>query len=149
MISITKKDFNINDVVGDLQKEGVGAIVTFIGTVRDFAEGSKKGNEVKKIDVKEMVYESYEDMALSKMSKIREDALSNYDIDDMSIIHRVGVLKPSEKIVIIAVSAAHRKAAFSACEYTIEELKKIVPIWKKEVTQDGGYWVGGERKKEV
>jgi molybdopterin synthase catalytic subunit len=143
LILITTEDFNVNSVVKGLQDKDVGAIVTFIGTVRDFTE-----HENHKVGVKELVYECYEDMAQKKFIEIRDYATAKYNIKDMSIVHRIGVLKPSERIVVIAVSAAHRKPAFTACEYTIEELKKIVPIWKKEITEDGEYWVGEEKKME-
>jgi molybdopterin synthase catalytic subunit len=142
LIEITTEDFNINDVVGRLNRKGIGAIVTFVGTVRDFTEISDAENGSKKIDVSELVYETYDDMAIQKMTEIRDFALENYGINDMFLIHRKGTLKPPENIVIIAVSSAHRKDAFSACQYAIEELKKIVPIWKKEVGTDGEYWVG-------
>jgi molybdopterin synthase catalytic subunit len=141
---VTREDFDINEVVEGLRKDGVGAIVSFVGIVRDFAEIHKDSEGAKRVNVKELVYDCYEDMALQKMSDIKEYAMSNFNINDMSIIHRIGVLKPSEQIVIISVSAAHRKDAFSACEYTIEELKKIVPIWKKEIAEEKEYWVGAE-----
>ena len=147
MIEITTQDFDINHVVGKLSREGVGAIVTFIGTVRDFTDIPDKDGEKKKVNVRELVYESYDDMAVQKISEIRDYALENFGINDMAVIHRKGVLKPSENIAIIACSAAHRKDAFSACEYAISELKKIVPIWKKEVSAHGEYWV--EEEKEV
>jgi molybdopterin synthase catalytic subunit len=84
---------------------------------------------------------------MEKMAQIREQALASYNINDMHLIHRTGVLKPSEKIVMIAVSAVHRKDAFIACEFAIEELKKSVPIWKKELTSKGELWVGEEKGK--
>jgi molybdopterin synthase catalytic subunit len=147
LIEIIQQDFDINEVVGKLNREGVGAIVTFIGTVRDFTELTDEKGEKKRVDVQNLVYESYDDMAVQKISEIRDYALENYGINEMAVIHRKGTLKPSENIVIIAVSAAHRKAAFSACEYAISELKKIVPIWKKEVGIHGEYWVGEEKEE--
>lgn len=146
MIEITTSDFDANDVIARLRTEKVGAIVSFMGTVRDFTEISQRGM-VEKVDVKELIYESYDDMALEKMSQIRKEAMAKYEIEDMSIIHRKGTLRPLDQIVIIACSAAHRKDAFSACEYAIEKLKKVVPIWKKEVGIDGEYWVGDEGKR--
>jgi molybdopterin synthase catalytic subunit len=142
LIEIITHDFNINDVVSQLNRKGTGAIVTFVGTVRNFNEVPDHKGEGKQIDVKELIYETYDDMALQKMTEIRDYALENFGINDMSLLHRKGTLEPSENIVIIAVSAAHRKDAFKACEYAIDELKKIVPIWKKEVSTDGEYWVG-------
>ena len=145
MIRITEDDFDVNDVIEPLKSEKVGAIVTFIGTVRDFSQIPENDDSKKTIQVKELIYESYEDMALEKMTEIREYARTNYNINDMNLIHRKGTLKPSDQIVIIACSSAHRKEAFLACEYAIKELKRIVPIWKKEVSVDGEYWVGEKK----
>lgn len=145
MIEITEQDFDAKEIIQNLRKEDVGAIVTFIGTVRDFTEMVGKSGQSERVDVKQLVYESYKDMALEKMTHIRDHVFANYDIRDIHIIHRTGILKPSEQIVMIAVSAAHRKDAFKACEYAIDELKKSVPIWKKEVTSKNEYWVGEEK----
>jgi molybdopterin synthase catalytic subunit len=125
----------------------VGGIVSFIGTVRDFSEVQNEVGQVVQVEVKQLKYECYRDMALKKMDEIREQALKYFEIEDMHIIHRTGELKPSDQIVLIAVSAAHRKEAFRACEYAIDELKKTVPIWKKEITYSGEYWVGSEKDR--
>lgn len=144
MIEITEKDFDAKNVVQNLRDKGAGAIVTFIGTVRGFSRKSEADGQNKSVGVKQLIYECYKDMALKKMEQIRDYSLANYDIIDMHIIHRTGVLKPTEQIVMIATSAAHRKDAFAACEYAIDEIKKSVPIWKKEVTTEGEYWVGDD-----
>ena len=141
MIEITDKDFDAKKIIQNLRKNDVGAIVTFTGTVRDFTEVVGKSGQSQRVEVEQLVYESYKDMALKKMAQIRDHALANYDIIDIHMIHRTGILKPFEQIVMIAVSAAHRKDAFNACEYTINEIKKSVPIWKKEVTSKNEYWV--------
>lgn len=140
MIEITTSDFNASSVIAQLRSRKIGAIVSFIGTVRDFTE-IPRDDVLKKVDVKELVFETYDDMALEKMTQIQKEAKVKYGIEDMSIIHRKGTLRPSDQIVIIACSAAHRKDAFLACEFAIEELKKIVPIWKKEVGHEEEYWV--------
>jgi molybdopterin synthase catalytic subunit len=147
MITITEDDFDVKDVIEPLRTKKVGAIVTFIGTVRDFSQVPDSEGKKKQISVEELTYESYDDMALEKMNEIQKFAISNYGINEMNMIHRKGTMRPSDKIVIIACSAAHRKDAFLACEYAIDELKKIVPIWKKEVSMDGEYWVGEESKE--
>jgi molybdopterin synthase catalytic subunit len=145
LIEITTTDFDASQVIAGLRSETVGAIVSFIGTVRDFNEFPHE-NGVKKVDVKELIYECYDDMAVEKMKQIKEEAQSRFKIDNMIMIHRKGSFKPSDQVVIVAVSAAHRKDAFLACEYAIEELKKEVPIWKKEVGINGEYWVGEKGK---
>lgn len=145
MIEITEKDFNVKEIIQNLRKNDVGAIVSFIGTVRDFTEIVRKSGKNEMVKVEQLEYESYKDMALEKMGEIRDHVLANYDIKDIRMIHRMGILKPSDQIVMIVVSAAHRKDAFKACEYAIDELKKSVPIWKKEVTSKNEYWVGEEK----
>ncbi len=144
MIEITEEDFDPNSIISDLRKERIGAIVTFLGTVRGFKEVSLADQKNRRVEVKHLIYESYKDMALKKMEEIREYSLAHHDIHNMHIVHRVGTLKPAEQIVLIAVAAAHRKDAFTACQYAIEELKKSVPIWKKEVTSKSEHWIGHE-----
>lgn len=139
-IEITHQDFDTNSIIESMRTTGVGAVVTFIGTVRDFAEVGNEGSK-ENIEVKQLSYECYKDMALKKMEEIKNRVIAEYDINDMCMVHRTGVLKPGERIVLIAVSAPHRKDAFAACEYAIEELKKSVPIWKKEMTKEAEYWV--------
>lgn len=109
-----------------------GGTVVFIGTVR---------NKTASKTVTRLEFEAYEPMAVLEMEKIASRALSEFSIHKVSIHHRVGVLDIGEVPVVIAVSAPHRGAAFDACEFCIDELKKTVPIWKKEVFQDGEVWV--------
>ncbi len=109
-----------------------GGIVTFIGTVRNHS----KGRSVVRLE-----FEAYERMAVSEMQKIADRALDKFDIQKVAIFHRVGVLEIGEVPVIISVSAHHRKAAFQACEFAIDTLKETVPIWKKEVLDDGEVWI--------
>ncbi len=145
MIEITEKDFDTGEILQSLRNGHIGALVTFIGTVRGFTTAVGEKDRTENVDVKELSYECYKEMALGKMAQIRNHSLANYNINDMHLVHRMGVLKPTEQIVMIAVSAAHRKDAFRACEYAIDEMKKCVPIWKKEVTPDMEYWVEGDR----
>lgn len=109
-----------------------GAIVEFIGTVR------LQTNEK---NVVRLEFEAYEAMALPEMRKIADDAMQKFPILRISIHHRTGVLDIGEIPVIIAVSSAHRAAAFAACQYCIDTLKQTVPIWKKEIFEDGEVWV--------
>ena len=91
-----------------------------------------------------LVYEAYEQMAISEMKRLMNDAHQQFDIAHIGIVHRTGRLEIGETSVVISVSAPHRKAAFAACEWAIRELKRTVPIWKKEVFEDGEVWVEGE-----
>jgi molybdopterin synthase catalytic subunit len=136
MIEITKADFSIDEIVGRIKTDEVGCVVTFVGIVRN----NSKGKLVEKIEV-----QVYEEMALNQLEAIREEAISNFAIDDVAIVHRHGVLGVSEKIMMIAVGAGHRVEAFDACRYVIDSIKERVPIWKKEYTPDGEFWVEGEK----
>jgi len=136
MIEITETDFSVDEVVNRIQTDEMGCIVTFVGIVRN----NSNGKPVERIEI-----QVYEDMAVKQLEVIREEAISRFAIDDVSIVHRYGSLRVSEKIMIIAVGAGHRVEAFDACRYIIDSIKEKVPIWKKEYTPDGEYWVEDER----
>lgn len=109
-----------------------GGINIFLGTVRDETKGKK---------VIRLEFEAYEKMALSEMKKIADQMMERWPLHRVLIHHRTGVLKVGEIPVIIAVSSAHREAAFQACRFAIDTLKQTVPIWKKEVFENGEEWV--------
>lgn len=109
-----------------------GGINVFIGTVRNETKGKK---------VIRLEFEAYESMAMSEMNKIAEDVFKKWDVQKILIHHRTGVLQLGEVPVVIVVATAHRNAAFDACRYTIDKLKQTVPIWKKEIFDDGEVWV--------
>ena len=109
-----------------------GGIDVFIGTVR----GQTRGKKVVRLE-----FDAYEKMALSEMKKIADHILSQWPVHKILIHHRTGVLGVGEIPVVVAVSAAHRIAAFEACRYAIDTLKQTLPIWKKEVFEDGEEWV--------
>jgi molybdopterin synthase catalytic subunit len=112
-----------------------GATVTLDGYAREWTKGRRTLH---------LVYEAYEAMALPEMKKLGEQAHEKFDIAHIGIVHRTGRLEIGETSVVIAVSAPHRRAAFEACEWAIRELKRTVPIWKKEVFEDGEVWVESE-----
>jgi molybdopterin converting factor subunit 1 len=112
-----------------------GATVTFTGTVRDHA----RGKAVTALD-----YEAFAPAAEKMMAGVGDEIGERWGIERLAIIHRVGLLEAGEASVVIAVSSAHRGEAFAACQYAIERLKEIVPIWKKEHYRDGAIWVGSE-----
>lgn len=112
-----------------------GAVVVFEGIVRN----NTRGRETLYLD-----YEAYEPMALTQMNALAEKALNNYEIREIVIVHRLGRIEISETSVLIAVAAAHRGAAFDACRFAIDTLKRTVPIWKKEYFVDGAVWADGE-----
>lgn len=112
-----------------------GATVTLDGYVRQFT----KGRETLYLE-----YEGYEPMALKEIEKLIERAHEQFEISNVGIVHRLGKLAIGETSVVIAVAAPHRRHAFAACEWLIRELKRTVPIWKKEVFADGEVWVEGD-----
>ena len=114
-----------------------GATVTLDGYARKWTAGR---------ETEYLVYEAYEPMALSEMEKLGTAAHKQFEIAHVGIVHRIGRLEIGETSVVIAVSAPHRHAAFEACEWLIKELKRTVPIWKKEVFQDGEVWVERENR---
>jgi molybdopterin synthase catalytic subunit len=132
VIKVTREDFSVEEVIQSLRRKEVGGIVTFIGTVR----GESQGRPVEHMEI-----EAYEEMALHDLEEIRRRALEKFRVEDAAIVHRVGTLKVSENIVLIAVAAAHREEAFDACRFILEEVKRLVPIWKKEYTSEGSHWV--------
>jgi molybdopterin synthase catalytic subunit len=109
-----------------------GATVTLDGFAREWTKGKR---------TKYLVYEAYDGMALAEMQRLGEEAHKRFDIAHLGIVHRTGKLEIGETSVVISASAPHRKAAFEACEWAIRELKRTVPIWKKEVYADGEEWV--------
>src|SRR5687767_9270485 len=112
-----------------------GATVTLDGYAREWTKGRRTLH---------LVYEAYEPMALTEMQRLGRQAHQQFDIAHLGIVHRTGRLEIGETSVVIAVSAPHRRAAFAACEWAIRELKRTVPIWKKEIFEDGEIWVEGE-----
>lgn len=132
-VKISDKVLDIQACIDWVSTPECGGIDVFIGTVRN----ATKGKAVTRLE-----FEAYEAMALSEMKKIAEQVLAKWPVQRIAIHHRVGVLDIGEIPVVIAVSAAHRDAAFDACRYAIDTLKQTVPIWKKEVFEDGEVWVG-------
>jgi molybdopterin synthase catalytic subunit len=131
LITIVDK-IDLNEAYEYLQTPCTGAVNLFVGTVRD----QTKGKEVVKL-----VFEAYEAMALKQMKKLAEQATKKWKIEKLAMIHAVGEKKPGEPVVVIGVSTAHRDASFEACRFLIDELKKTVPIWKKEFFVDNSVWV--------
>ena len=118
----------------EVRADGDGAVVTFAGVVRDHSNGRRTDH---------LVYEAYPPMAEREMAKIGEEAASRWEVDDIAILHRVGRLEIGEISVLVAVSSPHRGDGFSACRFAIDRLKQTVPVWKKEMSEDGEYWVEG------
>jgi molybdopterin synthase catalytic subunit len=131
-IKITTKKLDLQACYDFVFDETCGGIATFIGTVRNDTQGKK---------VTQLDFSTYKPMAIKEMELIAQEALQQFEIHKIAIHHAEGLLQIGAIPVIIAVSAKHRKAAFLACEFAIDTLKKTVPIWKKEYFQDGEVWV--------
>lgn len=132
MIAITEKPINTPEVIAAVQADGAGAINVFIGTVR---------NQTQAKPVVQLDFEAYDSMAVKKMQEIADQAKAKWPIQKVALVHRKGTLAIGDAAVVIAVSTPHRKASFEACEFIIDTLKEVVPIWKKEIFEDGAVWV--------
>jgi molybdopterin synthase catalytic subunit len=133
MFRVVNKPVNLQELVDYVRDPAAGAIATFIGTTRNNNEGRK---------VIALDYEAYPEMAEKELARVGEEAKEKWQICRMAIVHRIGPVQITEPSVIIAVSSPHREAAFAACRFAIEEIKKAVPIWKKEVYEGGEVWIG-------
>ena len=133
MFRVTDKPINLHELVDYVTDPEAGAIVPFIGTTRN----NNEGRTVIALD-----YEGYREMAEKELARIGDEARKKWPICKMAIVHRLGPVQIGEASVMIAVSSAHRDAAFAATRFAIEEIKKTVPIWKKEVFEGGEVWIG-------
>ncbi|MBC7705692.1 MAG: molybdopterin synthase catalytic subunit MoaE [Rhodoferax sp.] len=133
-VSIQAADFNLADEVAVLRASDarVGAICSFVGTVRDRNDGAS---------VSTMELEHYPGMTEKAIEAVLDAAFMRFDIFAARVIHRVGLLQPLDQIVLVAVTSAHRGESFQACEFVMDYLKTQAPFWKKEQTPDGARWV--------
>ncbi|MFM9434856.1 molybdopterin synthase catalytic subunit [Janthinobacterium sp. CG_23.3] len=141
-VRVQTGDFDLSAEMARLRAANpkVGAVVSFVGTVRDLNEGAA---------VAEMELEHYPGMTEQSIEAIIEQAMRRWPLFDALVIHRVGPLKPMEQIVLVLTTAAHRGVAFAACEYIIDYLKTEAPFWKKEQTPDGARWVDARVSDEA
>lgn len=140
MISIQTKDFHPGDEYERLAgNQSVGAIVTFTGTVRDMNLGDRVGG---------LFLEHYPGMTEKVLQAVVDEAQQRWQLQVVRVIHRVGQLRPGDRIVFVGVASAHRKEAFAACGFIMDFLKTRAPLWKKETTDDGEHWVE-ERVSDV
>ncbi len=132
---LTTSEIDVGAVARRVVLPECGATVTLDGYAREWTRGRR---------TLYLVYEAYEPMAQRELERLGNQALDHFEIAHIGIVHRTGKLEIGETSVVIAVSAPHRRAAFEACEWAIRELKRTVPIWKKEIFEDGEVWVEGE-----
>ena len=137
LIQITREPLDrpaIDAIVQSVWHAAAGGIVTFEGTVRDHARGKR---------VRYLEYDAYPEMAEQEMARIAAEVERRWHTDRVALVHRIGRLEIGEVSVVVAVACPHRAEAFEACRYAIDTLKNTVPIWKKEVAEDGEEWVEG------
>jgi molybdopterin synthase catalytic subunit len=133
-VRIQAEDFSVDREMSELRAGSrcMGGIAIFIGCARDFSRDSS---------VSSISFDAYDSMALLEMNKLRVEAIEKFDLLNARIVHRIGTVAAGEQIVLIAAGAEHRAPALQACQWLIDELKRRVPIWKKEYTQQGEAWV--------
>ena len=137
---ITTDALDVGAIARRVVPASCGAIVTLDGFVRRWT----KGRETLYLE-----YEAYKPMAIKEMEKLGASVREKFDIAHIGIVHRLGKLEIGETSVVISVAAPHRRAAFEACEWLIKELKRTVPIWKKEIYADGETWIAGDQSEKV
>ncbi|MCI1014743.1 MULTISPECIES: molybdopterin synthase catalytic subunit MoaE [Herbaspirillum] len=141
-VRVQTADFDLSTEVAQLRLSNprVGAVVSFVGTVRDLNEGAA---------VSAMELEHYPVMTERALEQIVEQAKARWPIFDALVIHRIGPMQPLEQIVLVAVTSPHRGEAFAACEFIMDYLKTQAPFWKKEQTPDGARWVDARESDDT
>lgn len=132
MIEITAEPIDVQKIIAAASSDDCGALNVFLGTVRNHSRGK---------DVNRLEYDAYPAMASKMIQRIVDEAGEKWDVRKTAISHRTGVLAIGDVAVVIAVATPHRQDSFAACQYIIDRLKEIVPIWKKEVAVDGETWI--------
>jgi molybdopterin synthase catalytic subunit len=133
-ILVQAEDFDVSTELAALHTAQVGALVSFVGTVREATSGPASG-------ITHLELEHYPGMTEKSLTDIAQKALERWQVHDVVIIHRVGKLQVSDQIVLVAVASKHRGTAFSACEFIMDYLKTEAPFWKKEIGEHGTHWV--------
>lgn len=159
-VSIQPEDFDLSTEVAALRAAdpGVGAVCSFVGTVREFDPKTSQANQANQVSsltpfndsIISLELEHYPGMTESSILKMMDQARVRFGINAARVVHRIGVLKPMDQIVLVAVSAAHRGTSFQACEYLMDYLKTQAPFWKKEQTVQGqARWVDARVSDDV
>jgi molybdopterin synthase catalytic subunit len=134
MFAITREPLDPQPLVEAVRRDESGAVALFYGVVR---------NENMGRSVRYLEYDAYETMALKKMRAVAEEVRTKFPVNGVAVLHRIGRLEIGETSLLVAVSSPHRKEAFEACHFAVDRIKQIVPVWKKEVWDDGSEWIEG------
>ena len=135
LVRVTEEELRPEAVIDSLERSIHGAVTTFMGTVRKYTDDRT---------VEYLDYEAYPEMAEAKLQQIVDELKSRDEIEDISVVHRIGRLSVGETSLIVAVASLHRRLGFETCLDAVERIKEIVPIWKKEVWAEGEVWVRSE-----
>ena len=135
MIELTSHPLDPDKFTSAVRRGANGAVVTFLGTTRDNFDGKR---------VLTLEYEAFDEMAVKKLEEVRQELLVEFGLDDIAIGHRIGTVGIGEISLVVAVGSPHRKEGFYACHKAVDRIKEVVPIWKKEIYQDGSRWVACE-----
>lgn len=135
MIELTSHTLDPDKFTSAVRRGANGAVVTFLGTTRDNFDGKR---------VLTLEYEAFDEMAVKKLEEVRQELLAEFGLDEIAIGHRIGTVGIGEISLVVAVGSPHRKEGFYACHKAVDRIKEVVPIWKKEIYQDGSRWVACE-----
>jgi molybdopterin synthase catalytic subunit len=141
-VSVQAEDFDLGAECAAMARgrSDIGALASFVGLVRDSSDGA---------GILRMTLEHYPGMTEKSLADIVEQARGRWDVMDATVIHRIGVLKPGDNIVLVIVASAHRGDAIKACEFIMDYLKTRAPFWKKEETPEGGRWVDARESDDI
>jgi molybdopterin synthase catalytic subunit len=132
IIQVTTDEIDMRELTAQLTKPDCGAVLTFLGVVRDHADGHA---------VEEIDYTCYEEMAAKELANVARQSMIKHDVEHVAVVHRIGILKVGEASLGVVVASPHRVEGFACAQMLIDEMKKTVPIWKKEFGPDGTNWV--------
>ena len=135
MIELTSHPLDPDQFTAAVRRGANGAVVTFLGTTRDNFDGKR---------VLTLEYEAFDEMAVKKLEEVRQELLAEFGLDEIAIGHRIGTVGIGEISLVVAVGSPHRKEGFYACHKAVDRIKEVVPIWKKEIYEDGSRWVACE-----
>lgn len=134
MFAITREPLDPQPLVEAVRKDESGAVALFYGVVRNHNMGRT---------VQYLEYDAYESMAIKKLREVADEVCAKFSVNGIAALHRIGRLEIGETSLLVAVSSPHRKEAFEACHYAVDRIKETVPVWKKEVWEDGSEWIDG------
>ena len=135
MIELTENILDPEKITAQVRRDTNGSVITFLGTTRDNFEGKT---------VLTLEYEAFDEMAVKKLKEVRMELMAEFGLEEVAISHRIGTVGIGEISLVVAIGSPHRKEGFKACQKAVDRIKEMVPIWKKEIYQDGSRWVACE-----